>query len=144
MDEKTPSITNKRLNEWTPSGLKKSIFNEEGKLTNESFKETGQSQFHLSPQFDQWLKVTGGFFVLSTYQSGYIIFLGMSEESKRYFIVRAVGTAMDLAIVAVRDQVWPLPGASAGDIQPHENRKPYSCVPFCIVLEGFFPSKKIT
>ncbi|SIQ99883.1 hypothetical protein [Marinobacterium stanieri] len=141
MDEKTPLTTNKPLNEWTPSGLKKSIFNEEGERTDEIFKEADQSQFHLSPQFDQWLKVTGGFFVLSTYQSGYIIFLGMSEESKGYFIVRAVGTAMGLAIVAARDQVWPLPGAFAGDIQAHENRKPYSCVPFCIVLEGIFATK---
>ncbi|WP_036566081.1 hypothetical protein, partial [Oceanospirillum beijerinckii] len=72
--------TNKSPNEWTPSDLKKSGFNEDGQRTKENIKAAGKPQFHLSPQFDLWLKQTGGSFVLSTYQSGHIIFLGSDEN----------------------------------------------------------------
>ncbi|WP_036566819.1 TIGR03032 family protein, partial [Oceanospirillum beijerinckii] len=61
---------------------------------------------------DLWLKQTGGSFVLSTYQSGHIIFLGSDENGNPYFIDRAVGTAMGLAIdkeklwIGTREQIW--------------------------------------
>lgn len=131
MDEDTPLTTNKLLNEWTPSGLKKSGFNEEGERTDESVKEAGQPQFHLSPEFDQWLKDTGGSFVLSTYQSGRIIFLGLNEDNTPYFLDRAVGTAMGLAIdqnklwVAARDQVWRFSNIGANYISDKDYQAVY-------------------
>ncbi len=97
---------------WTPSNLKKPGFNDVDERTKESISATDTPQFHLSPAFADWLRGTGGSFVLSTYQSGLIIFLGVNEEGLPYFMDRAVGTAMGLAIdqnrlwFAARDQVW--------------------------------------
>ncbi|WP_145750513.1 TIGR03032 family protein [Nitrospirillum amazonense] len=68
-------------------------------------------QFLPSPGFSEWLEGTGGSLMLSTYQSGRLIFLYM-VEGRLHVLDRVVGTAMGLAVdddklwVGNREQIW--------------------------------------
>ncbi|MEE3627644.1 TIGR03032 family protein [Nitrospirillum sp. BR 11752] len=68
-------------------------------------------RFLPSPDFANWLAQTAGSLVLSTYQSGRLIFLYV-EDGQLQVLDRVVGTAMGLALssrhlwVGTREQVW--------------------------------------
>ena len=68
--------------------------------------------FMPSPGFAEWLESSGGSLVLSTYQSGRVVFLGIDANGRFYGQERVIGTAMGLAYhdnrlwVGCRDQIW--------------------------------------